>query len=205
MARVKTFINNGPMFPSDLNEIQDDYDQAFSNYRLLCERHGLVCPTASAAGGYLDRAYDSTLPIALAGEAHNATCLIYIDPADLDLPDGAARTGKLRHRCRLITNANTPLAATSVVFDLRPVATWATTATSGANRQPIIATLGAAVAGSVLTFANPAADSRLVQTGGDFNVPSAGFYVLGWTFTGASASSPVASAIAIAELQYRQV
>ena len=33
MPHVKTFVNNGDVFPGDLNLIQDDYELAFSTWK----------------------------------------------------------------------------------------------------------------------------------------------------------------------------
>lgn len=107
--------------------------------------------------------------------------IIYLDPADYPTVGGVAP--KLRVRAVLAVNDVAPTG--TYTFGLHPVTR---PATSGAAGLAIV-TIGAAVTGSTVAQATPAADAMLNLVSADFALPAAGFYILGFVSTAAVAAS----------------
>lgn len=107
--------------------------------------------------------------------------IIYLDPADYPAVGGA--TTKLRIRVVVAVNHVAPTG--NFTFGLRPVTRPATSGGAAVN----IYTIGAAVTGSTVTLTTPIMDSLNVVVGSDFDIPAAGFYVLGFTSTATVATS----------------
>jgi hypothetical protein len=190
MGRVKTFTAGGSLLPGDLNNMEDDYEFAFSTYRTLARGW---CATLAGSAGI------NTYLVPLAGGTptvapqNYAGFGFYFDPADWT---ANTRVNKLRLRAQLLTNTVAP--ATNVTVGLYPIATYG--GTSG--NQPTIASLGAVVASSTVTFATPGASSQNQGNSGDFTAPTAGFYVLAFATNNVSAVNSVYSVTV--ELQRRQ-
>jgi hypothetical protein len=100
--------------------------------------------------------------------------LIYIDSADFPSVDGLA--AKLRVRAVLATNDVAPGA--TFVIGLHPV----TRPNPSGGAGLVIYTIGAAIAGSTVTYTTPAADGPATpqQASADFALPANGLYVLGF-------------------------
>lgn len=90
MGRVKTFINGGSLLPTDLNDIQDDYETAFSTWKQLAWFSGTPESqgTNSAWGGPYQTAADLW-----GGATVRALAGFYLDPAYFA---AGARGAKLR-------------------------------------------------------------------------------------------------------------
>jgi hypothetical protein len=189
MARIKTFVNGGSLLPGDLDLIQDDYEGAYSCYRTLWFMSGGLAGGPGTNGTYVVNDRGSAI-----GDTQNAVPYgaIYLDPADLAVPN---RSAKLRLRTALFTNATA--IATNITPGLYPIASVA--GSSGNNTG----TLGTVVTGSAgATFTTPAASSRLQVVTSDFTPPTAGWYALGFLVLAAMAAG---SSVALTlTLQYRQ-
>lgn len=135
------------------------------------------------AGGVLQKeTVDGNLPQGL-----------YFDDADYTI---TGRTPKLRVRAQCYTNNTAP--AITIAVNLYPISSVA-----GGPANVAQATLGAAVSGSVVSFASPGANTLSQGVSGDFTIPADGFYCLGVTFSGVSAAN---SAFGVnAELQLHWV
>lgn len=107
--------------------------------------------------------------------------VLYIDPADY--PNFLGLAAKLRIRATVAVNDVAPTG--NFTFGLHPVTRPATSGGAGLA----IYTIGAAVAGSTIQIATPAADSLNNIVGADFALPAAGFYVLGFVSTATVAAS----------------
>lgn len=106
---------------------------------------------------------------------------IFLDPAELIAMQGVATT--LRIRAQLYTNDVAP--GGNYTVGLHSITRPSVSGTAGQCRY----TLGAAVAGSQVTFAAPVADSLLSAVSASFAVPAAGHYVIGLVTTATVASS----------------
>lgn len=196
MARIKTFTNGGSLLPGDLNSIQDDYEAAFSSYKIYRRVDGVSGGASStfAAGTYMFVGSSGGVVLSAGAASALASSAFYLDPADVA---AAPRTAKLRLGAGVIVNGTAP--ATTMTFGLYPVATF-----GGASpNMPTVATLGTVVAGSTVGFASPAASSSGQVNSGDFTYPSAGYYVIGIVNSGTSTANSVMAFSAT--LQYRQV
>lgn len=186
MARIKTFANGGSLLPTDLNAIQDDYENAFASYRNLLGPGGKL--DAVAAGTYV--ATESGLVTAAGATAGNG--IIYLD--DADFPAGA-RAVKVRVRLVYAVNATGP--GVTFTAGLYPV-----TAAAGAAAT-VSLTLGTVVAGSTAAIASPAAGARNKVDSTVITIPADGVHVLAVVVSGAMAAG---SAIALRpQLQLAQV
>lgn len=98
---------------------------------------------------------------------------IYID--DADYPAIGALTAKLRIRAQLFTNDVAP--GGNYVIGLHPI----TRPNPSGGAGLCIYTIGAAVAGSTITYTTPAADGPPTPqaAGADFAMPADGLYVIG--------------------------
>jgi hypothetical protein len=141
-----------------------DPSGAFTSFKGIVRLGG--SPAAAAAAGTYPLRQDFGTIVTLPSIAANSA--FYLDPDDF-LATG--RTTKYRTRGYVITNAVAPTATYAI--SLFPVATWG--GASGA--APTIATLGAAVAGSTLTFAAPALGGPTVVQMAEFDPPIAGVIV----------------------------
>lgn len=110
----------------------------------------------------------------------SARSVVRIEPGDHAV---SGRTAKMRLATTLLTNAVAP--ANTLTIALYPVLTFG--GASGA--APTVATLGAAVTGSTGTFVTPAASASIYQATDDFDVPGAGWYVIGLTVNVAPAAN----------------
>lgn len=104
--------------------------------------------------------------------------LIYLNPADYAV---TGLTARLRVKAQLVTNATAPTGTWT--FGLHPV-----TAVAGASGG-VSYTIGAAVSGSTVAFATPAASSLNQNVAADFGFPAAGYYALGLVTSAAVATS----------------
>lgn len=148
-------------------------------------RMGGSTTSAQAAGTYpLSPTFVSPLTVVPVG----AQVAVYLDP---DLWAAAGRIVRYTLRGAVITNAVAPTATYS--YALFPVATWG--GTSG--NIPVVATIGAAVAGS--TTANivaPAAGAPAAPVSIEFDAPVAGWYVIGMVQTGAAIANALTTHLA---------
>lgn len=194
MARVKTFVNGGSLLPGDLNSIQDDYEFGFSTYKELPGRSAYV-PSGQVAATLILANADGTQSVAAAAAGSvPAITAFYLDPADL-----TANTRSNKYRVRAACHVNAVAPAANFTVGLYPVATWG--GASGAD--PIIATLGAVVAGSTIAFNAPAASSAGQGNSGDFTAPAAGWYALAVVVSATTAANSRVSLRAV--VQNRQV
>jgi hypothetical protein len=123
------------------------------------------------AGTYAIPAAD---PLAVSGTGTlYAIPSIYIAAADYPI-SGGAKAPKLRVRAQLYVN-DVALFTGTFKVGLYPITRPATSGGAGLN----IYTLGTVVAGSQVTFTNPAADSANAGASADFALPADGHYVLG--------------------------
>lgn len=193
MARVKTFVNGGPLLPGDLNAIQDDYETAFSALKhLIAKAIILQAPAASGANPYLLVDGNSSSGVTPSGGTAGLA-VFYLDPTAYA---AGSRTTYYRIAASCVTNATAP--AASFTVGMYPV-----TASGGANSSTVSLTLGTVVTGSTASFSTPPASSSSNQASTNFTAPAAGYYALGTTTSGSSAAN---SAIAIsARLQVVQI
>lgn len=195
MARVKTFVDGGSITPGDLDLIQDDYETAFSIYKLL----RVQAATVGSAGAFPLGTYlfsddgvsgTATTPVG----ASTIGRLMYLDPAD---HFASPRSLKLRVRVSYVVNAVAP--ATTLTIGLYPVASYSGTA----SNPPAVASIGSVVAGSTASIATPAANASGSVVGSDFTLASAGVYCLGVAIPAPFATGAVLTVSAA--LQLRQV
>lgn len=118
--------------------------------------------------------------------------MIYLDDADYTV---GGLTQKLRIRAQVNTNA-TAWSSVTATFGLYPV-TFAGTA------DALTITLGTVVPGSTVPAANPAASTPNSYVGTDFNIPTDGQYVLGFTMSATLTNNAIA--LGTVQLQTRNV
>ena len=148
------------------------------SYRVLLDSS--ASHTAARAAGTYGLGQGQPAAITGVGTLY-ALNLIYLDPADYPVI-GDLTT---RYRVRATLSVNDVAPGGTYTFGLHPVTR---PATSGATGLAIY-TIGAAVVGSTVALATPAADSMNNVVGSDFTLLSAGFYVLGFVSTAAVAAS----------------
>jgi hypothetical protein len=118
--------------------------------------------------------------VAGTGNQADAFNIIYIDNADYTT---AGVENKLRVLATLHVNNVAPTG--NYTIGLHPVTRPGSSGGAGA----CIYTIGAAVAGSTVTFTTPAADSSNQGNSGDFAMPADGYYILGMVSTATVAGS----------------
>lgn len=191
MARLKTFADLGAATPTDLNNMEDDYEFAFAVYKTFIRRNGAF-PAASAVSQLLGvssvLATGGTLTAAL-GET-----IFYFDPADWTVGSPNARTTQMRLRAECMIGGTAP--AVTLTAGLYPV-TFNTAGAAAFNT----ATLGTVVAGSTVAFASPGANTRTQSVSTVFTAPAAGWYAIGVAASAATAASSVS--VIYAMLQQR--
>lgn len=148
------------------------------SYRPLLEAAGSITD-GQAAGTYALAAGD---PVAATG-AGILYPLKLIHLAAADFPSRNDLTVGLRIGAILAANDTAPGGDFTVA--LHPV----TRPASSGGAAALIYTIGAAIAGSAVTFTAPAADDLLAQATADFALPADGFYCLGLVTTAAIAAS----------------
>jgi hypothetical protein len=170
---VRTALNGG------LDEVNvPNLSAAFTTWRTIIWG-GAAIPT-QGAGATLMMPYGTGFGNAAATSAPGgAAYTFYLNPADWL---ANARTTKLRVRGEFKTNAVAP--ATSFTGGLYPVVSFG--GTSGTSVQ--IASMGAVVTGSTVSFTTPAANSGLQTLSTEFNAPAAGFYVFAFVVGGGMAA-----------------
>ena len=171
---------------------KDVVEPAFSGYKPIVARSGIMSTSASPGllGG--DGDHGSCPPVGVAGTSF-ADYAFYLDPA---MFAAGSRVTKLRLSAELHVNAVAPGLNCSV--NCYPVSTWG--GASGAS--PIITALGLQI-GTLVTFTAPAANSHQQASSVDVNFPAAGWYVLGLVPNGTQAANSYLACRA--ELQMRQV
>lgn len=198
MARVKTFINGGDLFPADLNGIQDAYEaqraQLAGAYRAVQVVTGVYAssqgsPPGGGVGLFPDKGPGVYIVSHNLGQSVQGTALLNIDPAAWAV---TGLTPKLRIAARVANNATLP----GVTFN---VGLYPVTYGSGAAFISVIA--GTVVAGSQTGPITPVASSSAAATGADFAVPAAGMYTLG-VQTGAYATNSAGVVTARLELHH---
>jgi hypothetical protein len=196
VSRVKSFANGSTVFPADLNSVQDDYEAAFSTYKVRREAWASCSNSGIAASGtYLMCIDGGGSPLAAgAGSALATQRAFYIDPAD---HAASPRAAKWRLRFGSITNAVAP--GVTMTLGLYPVTGWG--GASGSNA--IVQTVGTVTSGSTVAIATPGASSVVQQVTSDFVIASAGWYSLGIVFNAAIALNSFVSLSTV--LQFRQV
>lgn len=97
-----------------------------------------------------------------------ANGVFYFDPADFAL---RGRTSKMKIRALIVSNDTAP--GCTFTFRLKPV-----TASSGASSSANSITVGSAITGSSVAAATPSANAQTVVATSDFDVPTAGPYIL---------------------------
>jgi hypothetical protein len=138
--------------------------------------------------GKITNALVSTSPYGLAAGAAvltgtNQTTTLpvwYLSAADYTV---AGLNTLLSVRANVAVNATAP--AVTITAGLHPVSAVTGTATN------INYTIGAAVTGSTVAFASPAASSLVQGASTDFVVPADGYYVLGFTLSATPAANSV--------------
>jgi hypothetical protein len=173
------------------NAVYDALKASMGVYRTIIE------PTGSHIAGRVAGTYGFShgQPLAITGTGILYPLdIIYIDSADYPAVGGL--TAKLRLRATLLVNDVAPTG--NFVLGLHPVTRPATSGGAGLN----IHTIGAAVAGSTLTFTAPAADSRNNGVGADFALPADGFYVVGMVSSATVAANSHLHFSAILQMRY---
>lgn len=120
--------------------------------------------------------------------------IIYLDPADY--PAIGSLVAKLRLRCSLATNDVAPTG--NYTIGLYPLTRPATSGGAGLA----IYTMGTVVSGSTATATAPAADALVNLVSGDFSVPAAGHYAIGFVTTSTVAASAHVHLSAALQLHY---
>lgn len=196
MARVKTFANNGPLLPGDLNQIEDDYETAFSTYKLARACAGGI--TNVSAGTYVlsnevgDTGAVSGQGANVAGSAAPAYAYAFnVDPADFGV---LPRATKFRLRGTILANNSAP--GINFTFGVYPVSTWGGAGTT----SPYVNGLGSVQAGSTVAINTPSALTPTSGVTSDFTL-TAGWYVVAVVLSGGFGTAVAAKA----QLQYRQV
>jgi hypothetical protein len=192
VAKLKTFVNGGDVLPSDLNNMQEDFEGAYAfKKHLLAQSTRLDAP---GAGTFLLGAGSTG-----AGVEHTSAtaglAAFYLNPADYEESAVNKRTVKLNIQGTLITNATAP--GITFTIGLYPVS-----APAGAEAV-VSVTLGSVVAGSTVAFATPAKETASEANSGLFACPSAGFYAIGVVASGSATAK--ASAAIRANLQMAQI
>lgn len=190
MARIKTFVNGSRLFPEDLNNIQDDYEDLYAQYK----RFGP--PAGEARSGFsqfsdqlmafMDR--DSGSFVGHAGASVDNWAL-YLDPAWFAAGDRGV-VWRMRTTCAV---GGTPPAVTFTIA-LCPVIL------DSYGAQPVVFAVDPAVA--TATFTTPAAASITNLVTSDFAL-DAGYYTFVLSNTGTVATDSVCALNA--SLEYRQV
>lgn len=193
MAPIKTFVNGGSLLPSDLDNMELDYEGAFAYLKVLKDASTrLDAPTSG--GPYLLGGGSTGAGVAAAG-ATAGLSVFYLDPADFKESEVNERLVKYKLLSTLLTNATAPTITFTV--GLYPV-----TAAAG-SEQVVSITLGSVVAGSTCVFTTPAHESLTVVRSTVFTAPSAGFFALACAVSGSAAAK--SSAAIRATLQMSQI
>lgn len=131
---------------------------------------------AAAAGTYF---FDGAGGIQANGANAGSTAMLALRASDFAV---AGKTTKLRLVVVTMTNGTAP--ANTLTFGLHPV-----TSAGAAGLQTL--TLGAAVAGSAIAVANPAANICVPTFGPEFALPADAAYILGLVSSGGGAANSV--------------
>jgi hypothetical protein len=123
----------------------------------------------------------------------SARAAFYIDPADHAV---AGRTAKMRIASHLITNAVAP--ANTLTIGLYPVLTFG----GSSGNPPNIATVDTPVAGSTVAYITQAASTAEYQASSDFNIPSAGWYAIGFVVSANAAANSLQTVDTILQVRY---
>jgi hypothetical protein len=189
MARLKTFAKApGVVLASDINNIEDDYEYAYSIWRDLGDPRGVQFSPADSGTRVLQKGGGSTF---VAGTSVGVSTFADYLTAATDLAVGSpnVRTAKMRMRVSLVVNAVAP--AITFTFGYYPVS-----AIGGASGQlPFVSTLGTVVSGSTIAFASPAANSQTNSISSEFTVPAAGYYVAAVVLSGTVPSNSFITAV----------
>lgn len=197
--RVKTFSAGGANWlPADSNQMEDEYEYAFSAYKTILRRSSQVQPNLSdlcvagiAMGTNVYTRRDTLAPL-----ASKVDCLFYLDPADRTTPVAGGplganpRTFKYRITSELITGQD-PIGVSTATFGLYQVTAWST-----GTSTP---TVSAYTAATTHDIPNPGINGRYGGVSFAFTAP-AGWYFLGLIYSG---TPGVATHQAAVELQYQ--
>lgn len=163
---------------------------SYSTYKQLLDRSSVLVSLGAFSNylmlgvGYMDPVSPSAGSSSFAAE--------YIDPSIYGV---VGRTTKFNLGVSMGTNATA--IAGNLTFGLNPV-----TAFAGGSGL-ITATVGSAIAGSIVSFTTPSSSNKFYLESGDFTAPAAGYYAITVTKTGATVSG---SSVGIrANLRVRQV
>lgn len=167
----------------------------YAAYKTLLAGSSIVMDDASAAATWIFTGNGVLLQSATStsvATSRPAPVMDYFDDADFTI---SGRTQKLRLRAQLLTNATVPaITLTSGLYEITAVA---------GGTDALTVTVGAAVSGSTVAFASPAASTRHQNNSGDFTIPADGHYAL----CVATSAAMTANAVAVvsAQLQTRHV
>jgi hypothetical protein len=177
---LKAFINGGVLDEANVPNLS----AAFTTYKTIAWGGSTTPGTSFAIASFIMPGGPSATAatgIALPGGANTGSWAFYLDPTEWA---ANTRTTKLRTRWGCITNAVAP--GISFTCGLFPVATFG--GASGAN--PMIASIGAVLTGSTVTFTTPSASNGgATQASTDFNAPAAGWYCFGVGASGVGAAN----------------
>lgn len=156
-------------------------NSAHSSYRTIIDRTGSHTNGRTGAPSTYAVGQGDPCAIASTGTLYPAGAFYY-DPADHPTLDGLAP--KLRVRAQVWCNDVAP--GVTFTFGLHPVTNPATSGAAGVRTYNI----SAAVAGSTVALATPAADSGANNSvSADFAAPTAGMYVLGFVQSGGNTAA----------------
>lgn len=191
MARLKTFADGGSLLSGDMNNIEDDYEYAFSTYKVVMRRNGAF-PAASSTSQILATnavlATAGTMTAALGDTVH------YMDPAWFNVTTPNTRTTKFNVRAFCMIGGTAP--ATTLTVGYYPV----TFNAAGAAAFNTV-TLGTVTSGSTVAFASPGTNTQNQGSSGDFTAPAAGWYALGVASSGSTAASSISTIFAFLEMR----
>lgn len=160
-------------------------EPAFSGYKPFRESFALV-GSGLANAAYAMGQFPFQVP-------QNCVLPFRVEPTEL-----VADTRSVLWRLRAVILTNTNIPSINVTVGVAPVTGVAGT---GNVVQPLF---GSDLAGSTVTFTNPAAASALLQTSGDFSISAANYYVAVLRQSGGSGSAASGYGMA-AWLEYKQV
>lgn len=175
MSRVKTFVNGGDIFPADLNDMQDDYEHAFTAWAPLAIADFVI--TGGVGAATIEGETRAFKPVTLA-------------PADLSVGPRAAKL-------RVVLDGFFNNVAPAADFTL---SLYALTAFTGTTPTTWSTSLGTLRASAVLTA--PAAATGTRATSATITMPS-GLHVMVLSASGAWAANT--KGIVRAELQHQLV
>ena len=164
---------------------------ANSTYRTVLDVTG--SHTAARVAGTYGFGHGDALAISGTGTLYPLD-VIYLKATDF--PTVYGLTTKLRLKAQLYCNDVAPFTGT-FVFGLHPVTRPATSGGAGL----VIYTIGAAVAGSTVTFTNPTADSSNQGESSDFAMPADGHYIIGVVTSATMAASSHAHLSALLQMR----